>query len=132
MEKDIILITGGAGNIAFAVIKRYLENNCIVIASDIKETGFKEFENNSNYLYVKCDVTDIESIKKLKEEVENKYNRLTHVISMAGDSIGTDIHGIEHVTVEDINKTIQLNLVSHIYITTTMIPLLKKEKANNK
>ena len=128
-NKSVILLTGGAGNIANATIKKYLENECIVIASDIKEKGFEEFENNPNYEYYQCDVTDINSINKLKQLIEEKYNRITHIISMAGDAIGTDIYGIEKVTVEDINKSLQLNLASHIYITTLMLPLLKNEKS---
>lgn len=131
-KKDIILITGGAGNIAKAAIKKYLENNCIVIATDIKEKNVhKEFENNADYTYFQCDVTNVESIKILKQKIEEKYNRITHLISMAGDAIGTDIQGIEQVTIEDIDKTIKLNLSSHIYITTILLPLLKKE-TNNK
>ena len=127
-EKDIVLITGGAGNIASATIKKYLENNCIVIATDIRDRELKgEFENNPNYEYYKCNVTNVEDIKKLKKEIEEKYNRITHLISMAGDAVGTDIKGIEHVTIEDIDATIRLNLLSHIYITTILLPLLKKE-----
>ena len=51
---------------------------------------------------------------------------------MADDAIGNDIYGIEKVTVEDINKSLQLNLASHIYITTLMLPLLKNETLSNK
>lgn len=128
-DKDIVLITGGAGNIAQAVIKKYIENDCIVIATDIKEENpNKQLMNHPNYSYYKCDVTDLKDIEELKKVIEEKYNRITHLISMAGDSIGTDIKGIEHVTIEDIDKTIKLNLSSHIYITTILLPLLKNDK----
>lgn len=130
-EKDIVLVTGGDGNIAQAVIKKYLENDCIVIATDIKdEVTNKKLEQNQNFTYYKCDVTKVEDIENLKNQIEKDYNRITHIISMAGTSIGTDIDGIEKVTIEDINKTVQLNLVSHIYVTTILLPLLKKEKNN--
>lgn len=130
-KKDIILITGGAGNIAKAVIQKYLSNECIVIATDIKEKSEnEEFNNNPNYTYYQCDVTNVESIKELKQKIEEKYNKITHLISMAGDAIGTDLKGIEQVTIEDIDKTIKLNLSSHIYITTILLPLLKNETDN--
>ena len=128
-DKDIILITGGAGNIAKAVIKKYLAHDCIVIAIDIKnkiETNV--FKNHPNFCYYQCDVTDVDSIKNFKKTIENKYGKLTHIISMAGDALGTDTQGIEKVTIEDIDKTIKLNLSSHIYITTILLPLLKNEK----
>ena len=131
-QKDIIVITGGAGNIAKAVIEKYLQNNCIVIATDIKEEGHEEFTNNVNYMYCKCDVTDIESINCLKQKIEEEHNRITHFISMAGDAIGTDLQGIENVTIADVDKTIKLNLSSHIYMTIALLPLLKNEKNSNK
>lgn len=127
-KEDIIVITGGAGNIARATIEKYLENDCIVIATDLKEKCENDkFVDNPNYTYYQCDVTDANSIKNLKERIEKEYGRITHLISMAGDAIGTDIQGIEHLTIEDIDKTIKLNLSSHIYITTILLPLLKNE-----
>ena len=49
---------------------------------------------------------------------------------MAGDAVGTDVKGIENVTIEDIDKTIALNLSSHIYMTNILLPLLKNEDEN--
>lgn len=132
-KRDIILLTGGAGNIAQAVIQKYLDNDCIVIATDLKkENPNKKFEDCQNYDYYPCDVTNVIDIQNLKEIIEKKYNRITHIISMAGDAIGSDLQGIENVTIEDINKSIQLNLASHIYITTILLPLIKSENAINK
>lgn len=132
-ERDVVLITGAAGNIGKAVIEKYLEQDCIVIATDLKEEYIsEEFENNENFYYYQCDVTNVQSIKKLKLEIEKEYNRITHIISMAGDAIGTDLQGIENVTIDDINSTIKLNLASHIYVTTILLPLIKNEVDENK
>ena len=52
MEKEIVLITGGDGNIAKEIVRKYLENGSIVIATDIhKNTTNHEFMNNKNYIY---------------------------------------------------------------------------------
>lgn len=127
-NKDIVLVSGALGNIGKAVVKKYLENDCIVIAIDMKdENANNEFISNPNYNYYKCNVTDIKDIQNLKQKIEEKYNKITHFISMAGDAIGTDIYGIENVTIEDIDKNIKLNLASHIYMTSILLPLIKKE-----
>lgn len=127
-KKDIVLITGGNGNIAQAVIKKYLENDCIVVATDLKESTInEEFEQNKNFSYYKCDVTNVNDIEKLKENIEKEYGRVTHIISMAGTSMGTDIEGIEKVTIEDIDNTVKLNLLSHMYVTTIFLSLFQKE-----
>ena len=75
-DKEVVLITGGEGNIAKAVIERYLENGCIVIATDIKEeSGNSEFLQNERYRYYKCDVTSVGDIKDLKNKVCETYRK---------------------------------------------------------
>lgn len=132
MNKDIILITGGDGNIAQSMVEKYLENNCVVIATDIKEkSSNNKFNNNENYEYYKLDVTSIEQIEEVYKEIEQKYGRITHLISAAGMPMPNEINGIKELQIDDIDKSIKLNLTSHIYITKTFLPLLEKE-SNNK
>ena len=58
MKEDIILITGGDGNIAKQIVKTYLKKGCKVIVTDINEKySCEEFYDNNNYEYYKVDVT---------------------------------------------------------------------------
>lgn len=134
MEKDIILITGGNGNIAKRIIKKYLEDGNNVIAVDIhKEAIFDEFKENNNYEYYKLDVTNICEFEDLYNKLKQKYGKITHIISAAGKPSKSEIEGgINGVTIEDINQSILLNLNSHIYITKCFLPLLEREKNGNK
>ena len=76
-RKNIVLITGGNGNIAQAVIKKYLENNCFVIGADLqKEVMNKELEKNQNFSYYKCDVTKVKDIEELKEKFEEVIKKV--------------------------------------------------------
>lgn len=132
MKKEVVLITGGNGNIAKRIVKKYLDIGSNVIAVDIHEnTMIDEVKNHENYEYYKLDVTSIEQIENLYKTIEEKHGKLTHIISAAGRPSRTEIDGgIEGVTIEDINECIQLNLNSHIYITKILLPLLEKEKNN--
>ena len=133
MEEQIILVTGGDGKIAREIVKRYLNNNCKVIAIDRKEnTDEKDFLENTNYEYYQADITDINQIIKIKEKIEKKYKKITHLISAAGGPMQDEVEGLENVTIENIDKSIKLNLNSHIYITKTFLPLLEKELSTNK
>lgn len=133
MDKEIIVITGGDGKIARAIVEKYLNNGSHVIAIDIKEnTNKKEFLEKENYEYYQADITNAEEILKLKEKIENKYGKITHLISAAGAPVQTEINGIESVTIEDIDKSIKLNLNAHIYCTKIFLPLIEKENEKSK
>lgn len=133
MEKEIILITGGDGNIARATVRKYLACNCKVIAVDIKTNcDLEEFNQNENYEYYYTDVTNINQLQDLYKKLAEKYRRITHIVSAIGHSIGTERDGFCNTTIEDINQSILLNLNSHIYVIKTFLPLLKKEINTNK
>ena len=133
MGKEIVLITGGDGNIAQEIVKKYLEAGNVVIATDIHEnTSNSEFLKNENYEYYKADVTNIEDLKNIYNKIQEKYGRITHLISAAGRPMPTEIDGIQSATFEEIEKSVNLNLTSHIYIVKIFLELLEKEKKNNK
>ena len=133
MEKEIVLITGGDGNIAKEIVRKYLENGSIVIATDIhKNTTNHEFMNNKNYIYYKADVTKLEDLKDVHTKIQEKYGRITHLISAAGRPMKTEIDGIQSVTFEEIEKSINLNLTSHIYIVKIFLDLIENEEKTNK
>ena len=93
MEKEIVLITGGDGNIAQEIVKKYLENGSVVIATDIHEnTSNSEFLKNENYEYYQADVTNIEDLKNVYNKIQEKYGRITHLISAAGRPMPTRIY----------------------------------------
>ena len=126
MEKEIIVITGGDGKIARAIVKRYLGKGNIVIAIDRKEnTDQKEFLENKNYEYYQADVTQVKQLMAIKEKIEEKQGRITHLISAAGCPMPTELGGMDTITIEEIDQSIQLNLNAHIYATKIFLPLLK-------
>ena len=71
MNKDIILIFGGDGKIAQAIVRKYLDLNCLVIAVDKKEKNDNtEFNKNENYHYFSTDITSVDKLTDL-------YNKLS-------------------------------------------------------
>lgn len=133
MDKEIVVVTGGDGKIARAIVEKYLDYGSHVIAIDIKEnTDKKEFLENENYEYYQVDVTDAEQILEIKEIIENKYGRITHLVSAAGAPVDSERWGIEKALIEDIDASIKLNLNSHIYCIKIFLPLIEKETRKNK
>ena len=133
MNKDIILIFGGDGKIAKAIVKKYLDNNCIVIAVDKKtKSDTESFYENPNYNYYYADVTNIDQLTNLYTEISNNFNYITHIISAVGAPYPSEMDGILDITFEDIDNSIKLNLSSHIYVTKIFLPLLKTCNTSNR
>ena len=59
-SQKVIVVSGGNGGIGGAIIKKYLQENCIVVVLDIKdEIEQEEFKSNPNFKYIKTDVTKV-------------------------------------------------------------------------
>ena len=103
MEK-VCLVTGAKKGIGYAVSQKLLENGYKVIMADCE--GFKE--NNHNALVVKADITKERDLLKLKDYIVKNYGRLDCLVCNAG-IIPTPC-GIDDITDENIDKTIDVNL----------------------
>ena len=103
MEK-VCLVTGAKKGIGYAVSQKLLENGYKVIMADCQD--FKE--SNPNALAVKADITKEKDLLKLKDYIIKNYGRLDCLVCNAG-IIPTPC-GIDDITDENIDKTIDVNL----------------------
>ena len=127
MKKNITLITGGSGGIGRSVVKKFLDNGDQVIVWDVKQMGYLKKEQ-PGLEFMQVDVTDPSQIQKAHNEILTKYGSIDHIVSMAGVNMKSEIGGMETITIEDIDRSVKLNLNSHIYLVKIMLDLLEKSK----
>lgn len=132
MTQNITVITGGNGGIGRSVIRKFLQNGDKIIVLDIQEIKDEKILNNKDFLFIKTDVTEASQIQIAKKIIEEKYGYVDNIISMAGVNMKSEIGGMETITIEDIDKSIKLNLNSHIYLVKIFLDLLKKSKLSKK
>jgi len=123
-NENIILITGGNGGIGKSVVAKFLRKGNRVIIWDVKDTT-KEFDEEACLEFMKVDVTDPDQIQKAHDKIKKKYGYVDHIVSMAGVNMKSEIGGMETITLEDIDKSVKLNLNSHIYLVKIMLDLLE-------
>lgn len=131
MKKNITLITGGSGGIGRSVVKKFLDNGDQVIVWDVKQMGYLKKEQ-PGLEFMQVDVTDPSQIQKAHDEILTKYGSIDHIVSMAGVNMKSEIGGMETITIEDIDRSVKLNLNSHIYLVKIMLDLLEKSKEKGK
>jgi len=132
VEEDVTVITGGSGGIGRSVVRKLLENNSKVIVLDVNEITDKTILDNKNFRYIRVDVTNVTQIQRAREIIEKNYGVIDNIISMAGINMKSEIGGMETITIEDIDKSIKLNLTSHIYLVKILLDLLKKSEKDKK
>ena len=109
--KKVCLVTGATCGIGLAIGKKLSKNN-IVIINDYKDIDkdfiSKQFEKSNNVIFCKADISNKQDILNLKRIIIEKFGRLDCLVCNAG-IIPTPC-GIDDITDENIDKTINVNL----------------------
>ncbi len=123
----IVLITGGSSGYGKAMAKTFKENGDTVIITALGEdmliSTAKEIGADD---YMAMDVTRPEDWQKLKKMVMDKYGKIDILINNAGG--GAAIKNVEDQTIEEIDKTIKLNLTSVIYGCNTFAKIFREQE----
>lgn len=132
LEGKIALITGGAKGIGFATAKRLLNERCIVHLWDndakaLKDALKKLSIGNNKVFGKECDVTNRDKVISLTEEL-NSAGGIDILINNAGYVKGGDLTDVEDIFLD---KTIEINLTSLIFLTKALLPKMYEKNLGN-
>ncbi|HGD5269456.1 MAG: 2,3-dihydro-2,3-dihydroxybenzoate dehydrogenase [Peptostreptococcus sp.] len=124
-DKKIILVTGAKKGIGKATVKKFSDNNYVVIATD---KDFKEEKTINNIHYYKMDVTNRKSIIRVVENVERKIGYINFLACVAGvfDSIS-----LEEITLDDWNKILGVNTIGVFNVIQIVGQMMTKQRSGN-
>lgn len=114
--KKVVIITGTSSGIGKSTAEylKFKGYTVYGIARNIDSEGY------TNYA---CDVTNIEKIKEIFNDIFNKEGRIDYLINNAGIGISG---AIEHTSDEDIEKIFQINTMAPIKLSREIIPFMRK------
>lgn len=121
LENKVAIITGGAGGIGLAAVKRFLEEGARVAIVDYdKQQGEKiEAELGENVAFFAVDVSKLADVKEMVEQVVDCFGKIDILINNAG--ITRDATLVK-MSEEDFEKVIQINLNGVYYCTQAVAP----------
>ncbi|KAJ5217165.1 hypothetical protein N7468_010173 [Penicillium chermesinum] len=117
-EEEIILVTGGAGGIGAATVKKLAERGTTVAVLDILPLTY---EAPKNVHYYKCDLTNREGLATVAETLTREVGTPTCVVVSAGICRGKTILDASQ---RDIEVTFGVNNLGLIWTIQTFLPAM--------
>ncbi|TVY86814.1 Dehydrogenase [Lachnellula willkommii] len=117
-DKEIVLITGGAGGIGGKVVQLLAEKGIKVVVLDVIPMTF---ETTSNVYYYKCDITSPSTLSSIASQIRKDVGDPTIIINNAGVARGKSIL---HSSEKDVRFTFEVNTLAHYWIAKEFLPSL--------
>lgn len=131
---NYVLITGGSGGIGTIVVNRFLCAGLKVIIFDLDENSSRKIveANQESLLFFKVNMSNADEIIEISKKLAHIGIRIQHCISLAGGALIEEFGGLEKLDSDLIEKSIKLNLSSHIILSKNILPLMKNCDLPNK
>ena len=123
----VVLITGGSEGYGKATAKLFYEQGAKVIIAarnvDKMEMAKREIGGIDTF---RMDITDYTDWERASEYVTQNYGKIDFLINNAGG--GVAIKDVDNLTKEEIDRTIQLNLLSVVYAGNIFGRMMKEQQ----
>ena len=120
-EGKVVLVTGASSGIGAACVNEFVENGAAVIAVDFQNA--ENFEGPS-ILNLRCDVTDSKQIADALLLGVKHFGGIDILVSNAGNFPPSQ--DLDLLTDENWDKSIELNLSSHMRVMRACVPYLRE------
>jgi len=129
MSKRVVMISAGASGIGLAMAKAFMANDYAVHICDASPAAVEQFQRD--YPSATASVTDVSSVEqvdRLFDEIESRYGRLDVLINNAG--IAGPTARVGDILPEEWDKTIAVDLNGVFYCTRRAAALLRDSKGS--
>jgi len=123
MKDKVILITGASGGIGRAIAKKFSEAGAKIALNDITqaEENLKKFAEELDTKYFLADVSKLEEMERVTEEIKKEFGRLDVLVNNAG--IAQD-RTLAKMTKEEWQRVIDIDLTGVFNCTKATLPLI--------
>ena len=125
LKNKVAIITGGAAGMGESHVRLFVEEGAKVVFTDINSEGGQKLaeELGDNTHFVEHDVTNEEGWAEVVAETEERFGPVDVLVNNAGVST---VLSVEHSSLDDYLKIVNINQVSVFLGTKYVIPSMKK------
>ena len=128
-EQSVVLITGAASGLGWALSQRYYAKGYVLVMVDIQASLLAErvghFSDDQRVLSITADITDPAAITHVVQSVEKRFARLDVLINNAGI---THRSLVEKTHPDVFRKVMAVDYQGPVELTLASLPLLKAAK----
>lgn len=130
LENKVAIITGAAGGMGAAHVKRFIAEGAKVVFTDVQEEAGQKLaqELGENALFVRHDVTSEEDWAKVVVEAEKAFGPVNVLLNNAGIIMGAKF---EDFKLEDFRKVMEVDFFSNFIGMQAVLPSMKKAGAGS-
>lgn len=133
LKDKIVVITGASSGIGKAAAIEFAKKGAKLAIVARRKEKLEDLQKslaqfNTEVLVCPCDVSDKESVKKMSDEVLEKFGKIDILVNNAGFAIyGT----VTNLTIEEIESQMQTNYFGMVYCTKNFLPVLQKQNSGH-
>lgn len=126
LNGKVAIITGAAGGIGRALVKRFCEEGALVVAADISEAALAEMsqqfqEFSASITPVVMDITDHAGVAAKVAEVNQKLGKIDILVNNAGWDV---VKPFIETTPDFWQKLVDINLIGPLNLQHAVLPIM--------
>jgi len=130
-KQNVAVITGAASGIGLGMVNACAQRNIRIVAADISSSRLAALSEDLNqrgieHVVMVCDVSDPEQLNALAAFAYERYG----VVNLLFNNAGIMLNGLTwQCSVEDWQKTININLLGAVYGVKAFVPRMLKQSS---
>lgn len=128
-QKKVVVITGAASGIGRALAIEMANRGAYLALADMNEVGLNDtvsqLKSGTQVKAYKLDVSSREAVYEFAERIQLDFGAVHVVVNNAGTSV---LATVEHVSLDEIEKVLSINLWGVIYGTKAFLPIMLKQR----
>jgi len=131
LNDQVAIVTGGANGIGRAIVQTLADNGAAVVIVDLDTEGGERAArevaaSGGDCLSLPGDVSDVERMEQMAQEVMAHYGRINILVNNAGLNTSRDRKPIHEYSLDDWRRIVQVDLTGVFVTSRAVIPAMLK------